>query len=143
MNIIYYFKNFKIIKLISFFILALIITINFTNEINKIKNTKICLCTNGKKENLYVREYVQHYINYGVDKIFIYDNNEQNGEKFEDVLDDYINSGFVEIINFRGIIAPQAQIYKECYRNNFKKFNWLIFFDMDEFINNNVDFRIK
>ena len=70
MNILYYFNNFIIIKLISFFILALIITINFTNEINKIKNTKVCLCTNGKKENLYVREYVQHYINYGVDKIF-------------------------------------------------------------------------
>ena len=91
MNILYYFKISIIIKLISFFILTLIITNNFICEFNKIKNTKVCLCTNGKKENLYAREFVQHYINYGVDKIFIYDNNEQNGEKFEDVLDDYIN----------------------------------------------------
>ena len=62
MNILYYFNNSLIIKLISFFILTLIITINCISQINKIKNTKVCLCTNGKKENLYVREYVQHYI---------------------------------------------------------------------------------
>ena len=70
MNILYYFKISIIIKLISFFILTLIITNNFICEFNKIKNTKVCLCTNGKKENLYAREFVQHYINYGVDKIF-------------------------------------------------------------------------
>ena len=50
---------------------------------------KVCLCTIGKEENLYVREYVEHYKKYNIDKIFIYDNNEINGEKFEEVLNDY------------------------------------------------------
>ena len=53
-------------------------------------NIKICLCTLGKLENRYAREFVEHYKRYGVDKIFIYDNNEIKGEKFDLVLADYI-----------------------------------------------------
>ena len=40
----------------------------------------------GKLKNLYVEEYVNHYIKLGVDKIFIYDDNDINTEKFSDVL---------------------------------------------------------
>jgi len=36
------------------------------------------------------------------DKIFIYNNNEEKGEKFESLISDYINKGFVLIINYRG-----------------------------------------
>ena len=36
---------------------------------------------------------------YGVDKIFIYDNNDITGEKIEDELKDYISKGFVEVLN--------------------------------------------
>jgi len=45
---------------------------------------KVCLCTSGKKENLYAKEFVEHYKKYGVDKIFIYDNNDLNSEYFEE-----------------------------------------------------------
>ena len=99
------------------------------------KNLKICLCTVGKKENLYAREYVEHYKNKGVDKIFIYDNNNSQDEKFETVLYDYIDSGLVEIINFSNIIvSPQIKAYNDCLKKNYKKFDYLIFYDMDEFI---------
>ena len=47
---------------------------------------------------------------------------------------DYIINGFVEIINFRGLVAAQLKEYQDCYKNNYKKYDWLIFFDMDEFI---------
>ena len=98
------------------------------------RTTKICLCTTGKRENLYVREYIEHYKNYGVDKIFIYDNNDINGEKFEDVIRDFINIGFVEIINFRGLLAPQIDGYNHCLKRNYRIYQWLIFYDMDEYI---------
>ncbi len=39
---------------------------------------------------------------YNIDKIFLYDNNESNGERHKKVINDYIEIGFVEIINFRG-----------------------------------------
>ena len=46
-----------------------------------ISNIKVSVCTCGKNENKYVREFVQYYKKYNVDKIFIYDNNEESGEK--------------------------------------------------------------
>ena len=60
----------------------------------------ICIYTIGKNENKYTREYVEYYKKYGGDKIFIYDNNNIDGEKFDTVLYDYIKNGYVEIINF-------------------------------------------
>ena len=83
---------------------------------------------------MYAREFVEYYKNKGIKKIFIYDNNEKNDEKFDIVLKDYIKSGFVKIIDIRGIVAPQIQAIEDCRRKNFRKFNWLLFYDMDEFI---------
>ena len=100
----------------------------------QIDKLKVCLCTIGKLENLYVREYVSHYIKYGVDKIFIYDNNDLNGERFENVINDYIEDDIVEVINYRGLIKPQLKAYQQCLNFNYNKYNWLIFYDMDEFI---------
>ena len=70
---------------------------------------KICLCVIGK-EKRYIREFVEYYKNYNVD------NNDKNGEKFEDVIDDYIRSGFVELLDFKGIPQPQIKAYNDCYR---------------------------
>ena len=82
----------------------------------------------------FIREYVSHYIKYGVDKIFIYDNNDLNGERFENVINDYIEDDIVEVINYRGLIKPQLKAYQQCLNFNYNKYNWLIFYDMDEFI---------
>ena len=41
---------------------------------------KFALCTIGKLENLYARDFVLYYLELGVKKIYIYDNNEKNGE---------------------------------------------------------------
>ena len=134
MKKLFYLNIICLIKSFFIFIFFLILIINIILKNQELKNTKICLCTTGKKENLYVREYVEHYKKYGVDKIFIYDNNEQNGEKFEDMIQDYINNGLVEIINCRGLISPQANAYKDCQEKNYMKYDWLIFYDMDEYI---------
>ena len=91
----------------------------------------------GKNENLYAREYVEHYKKIGYNNIFIYDNNEKNGEHFEDVINDYIRNGFVKIIDYRERNAssrPQFDAYKDCYQRNSKSYDWLSFFDMDEFL---------
>jgi hypothetical protein len=88
----------------------------------------------GKKENRYIREFVEHYKKYGVDKIYLYDNNNIDGERFEEVINEYIEKGFVEIIDFRGKIRPMYRIMNHCYRNNYKNYNWLIFFEIDEYI---------
>ena len=102
-------------------------------EIN-INNTKVCLCTLGKNENRYIREFVKHYEKYGVDKIFLYDNNDIEGEKFEDVINDYIEKGFVEVLNWRSQKECLMPIMNDCYKRNYETYDWLIFYELDEYI---------
>ena len=96
---------------------------------------KVCVCTLGRNENLYIREFVSHYEKYGVDKIFLYDNNKKDGERFEDVIGDYINNSFVELLDWREKDQPIFPIMNDCYKKNNNKYDWLIFYEIDEFIN--------
>ena len=98
------------------------------------KKFKVCLCTIGKKENLYIKEFVEYYKQLGLDKIFIYDNNDKEDEKFDLLLKDYIDEGLVKIIDIRGKVGPQIMAMEDCKNNNFKIYDWLMFFDIDEFI---------
>ena len=122
--------NFLKYKIIFSIIIILEIFLLYEQN-NKLK---ICVCTIAKKENLYIKEFIDHYKKYGVDKIYIYDNNEINGEKIETILSNYINNGFIEIINFRGISVSQILAYNDCYKKNNKLYNWFIFYDIDEYI---------
>ena len=141
---IYYLNINKKIFLKFLFLFSLIILIKkylFYNKlfkkkniINKIKTIKICICTTGKKENRYIREFLTFYEKYGVDKIFLYDNNDINGEFFEDIIKDFIDKGFVKIFNWRGKKRTGYTIRNDCYLRNKKKFDWLIFYDIDEYI---------
>ena len=100
----------------------------------KAKAPKVCLCGVGKMENLYIKEYVNHYKDLGYNHIFIYDNNDPDGERFEDVIHDEINSNFVTIIDYRGKKRIQCEAYIDCYEKNNKDYDWLSFFDIDEFL---------
>ena len=138
-NILNSYKSRKIkTKIFSFEILLLFIIKKNIFILNKSDTNKeeyrVCVCTLGKKENRYIREFVEHYKKYGVDKIYLYDNNNIDGERFEEVINDYIEEGFVEIIDFRGKIRPIFTIMNDCYIKNFRKYNWLIFFEIDEYI---------
>ena len=124
------FSRFKIIIII----VSILIYILLKYKYKKNENFKVCLCTLGKKENNYAVEFVEHYKRYGIDKIFIYDNNDINGEKFQDILYNYIKQDLVQIIDYRGKYKIQLDVLNHCYKNNYKIYNWLILFDMDEFI---------
>ena len=100
--------------------------------------SKVGLCVIGKQENKYAKEFVDYYKSIGFDHIFIYDNNDKDGEKFEEVLSEYISQNFVSIINYRGYRGkenhPQFDAYIDCYEKNSKNYVWLAFYDFDEFL---------
>ena len=98
------------------------------------KKGNICICSIGKKENLYAREFVDYFLNLGVDKLFIYDNNDVNGEKFESVLSTYIKNKYVDIIDVRGLSSIQIPIYNYCYQKNKYFYDWIGFLDFDEYL---------
>ena len=108
---------------------------------------KIAICAIAKNENLYIRDWIEYHKNLGIDKIYLYDNNDLNGERFESVIKDYIDSKYVTVFNRRGIekglvydknnINLQCQCYIETYNNlkTYGDFQWIFFIDIDEYIN--------
>lgn len=127
--------NLKInkIKFIIFLIFLII-----SNIYKKIKKLKICLCVIGKNENLYVKEFINHYKNLGYNHIFIYDNNDKNTESFSVMLKNELKEGFVSIIDYIGYKGKfndtQIEAYYDCYNKNNREFNWLSFYDFDEYL---------
>jgi len=109
-------------------------------NINYFYESKVCLCLIAKKENLYIKHFLEYYRKLGFKKIFLYDNNDINDEKFEDVIKNEINSGFVSIINYRGFRgngkmgAQQMNAYYDCYKKNNLFYDWIAFFDADEYL---------
>ena len=74
-----------------------------------------------KLENLYIKEYIDYYKKLGYNHIYLYDNNDIDGERFEDVIQKEIDEGFISIINYRGDIEkPQYRAYIDCYEKIIK-----------------------
>lgn len=95
---------------------------------------KVALCCIGRMENLYIREYVEYYQKLGIDKIFLYDNNHDGEDRFEDVIGDYVNDGFVNVTDFRNRSVCQLTAYQDCYDKHNQEYDWICFFDCDEFL---------
>ena len=99
---------------------------------------KVCLCVLCKKENLYIKYFLDIYKKLGFNHIFIYDNNDVNDERIEEVVKDDIKRDFISIINFRGYRGnrggPQMSAYYDCYQRNYMKYDWMAFFDVDEYL---------
>lgn len=94
----------------------------------------VALVAIGRRENLYAREFVEHYKNLGFKNVIIMDNNYDGEEHFEDVLQDYIDEGFVIVEDYRNQIKPQMRGYTEMYRKYGEKYDWIAFYDFDEFL---------
>lgn len=108
----------------------------FENVFNqKDEDIKVLLCCIGRLENKYIREYVEYNKNIGFTNICLYDNNRDGEDDFHAVIGDYIDSGYVILKNYRNITTPcQLKAYNECYAEYGKKYDWIAFFDIDEFI---------
>jgi hypothetical protein len=125
--------QYNIIKILV--IVILIIFLIFSKSITFTKqNIKIALCAVGKKENLYIPEFIEYYINLGIDHFFIYDDNDPNTEKISDAINPAYKSYVTIYENLTGEAMYQAEVYNDCYKNNNKKFDWLLMIDIDEFL---------
>ncbi len=105
---------------------------------------KVAVCAIARLENRYIREWVEYYKDLGVDTIFLYDNNFDGEERFEDVIGDYIDSGFVVLIDYRNHIYCQMGAYQSYYDTNNNDYDWMMFFDIDEFLTfTNNEMKVK
>ena len=95
---------------------------------------KTSLVAIGRRENQYAREWVGHHLALGFDHIYIYDNNHEGEEHFEYVLGDYVTEGLVTVIDYRDKERAQRSAYNDAYQRLSKEYDWLAFFDFDEFL---------
>ena len=95
------------------------------------ETSTVAICAIGRLENRYAVEWVEHYKQLGVAHIYIYDNNREGEEHFEDVLKTYIDEGFVSVHPFTG---SQKKAYEQCYNDFNSAYDWIGFFDFDEFV---------
>ena len=86
----------------------------------------------GRIENQYAREFVEHHLAVGFDKVIIADNNHDGEEHFEDVLADYIDTHQVVIEDYRNQTVAQRRAYAELYEKYQAEVDWFAFFDFDE-----------
>lgn len=107
---------------------------------------KVALCVCGRLGNRYVSEYVKHYKNLGFGHIYIGDNNRDGEEKFKDVLQSDIDENFVTLYDYRHLTAFTDLIYTyftDMYNKLSNEYDWIAFFDMDEFLTLVKDTNIK
>lgn len=88
----------------------------------------------GRMENRYAREWVAWHLDVGFDHIYILDNNRTGEEHFEDVLQDYIDLDMVTVWNFRDKVGKQKFAYSQAYALMGWNYDWVAFFDFDEFL---------
>lgn len=84
-----------------------------------------------KNEHKYINEFVEHYYKLGFDKIYLYDNDDED----KPFIGDYIEKkDFVEIINVRGQkkVNLQHELYTKFYKTH--DFEWCLFCDIDEYL---------
>jgi hypothetical protein len=94
---------------------------------------KIGICCIVKQENLYLRDWVKYYYDMGIKNIILYDNNNVDGEYPQQVIGDYIANGFVIYKDVRGRHRCQIECYNQCFQEYGAEFNWMGFFDIDEY----------
>lgn len=105
---------------------------------------KVALCVMVKNVNKYLIEFIEHYKKIGIDHIFIGDNNDIDGENIEDVIFEYLKlpTPYITIINVKNQKNLQCIFYEYTYKAYNKSFDWMCFFDIDEFLELTIDDNI-
>ena len=91
---------------------------------------KIAICVIVKNTYKYMDEWIEYYLNLGFDKIIIYDNNDIS-DKRKIKTKHFLK---VDIINCRSKYNAQLESYKDCYEKYGDYYDWIAFFDSDEYL---------
>lgn len=89
------------------------------------------LCAIAKRENEYLKEWVDYHVLVGVEHFVIYDNEEH--PIAHRILKEYVDNGVVTVIHWPFKYA-QLNVYQHCIDSYGKHFKWIGFIDLDEFL---------
>lgn len=103
---------------------------------------EIVICAMAKNENDYINEWVEHYVKLGIDKIYLYDNNDFEVDNVMNHIDKKYHN-YIVYKDIRGQHRPKLQhdIYTGFYIKYGKTFDWVFYCDIDEFLVGVVNFH--
>lgn len=88
---------------------------------------KVAVIAVAKNEELYIKEWLDYHLNLGFDTIIVADNDD------ELILSGYSSENVV-IEDYTGVNKVQSKAYTELFIKYRKDYDWIAFFDIDEFI---------
>lgn len=100
-------------------------------EYDKLSNEYIVIGM-AKNEKHYIRDWVAYHLRIGFDKIYLYDNNDDPDETYNEILAEYIAEDKVRLIDIRGKKGIQNVVYNLSYY--LIPFKYAAIIDIDEFI---------
>lgn len=90
------------------------------------------ICAIAKNENAYLYEWAAYHLSLGFSHIYVYDNNDVDGERVDDVFANTEIASKISVFDVRGKRFVQKKVYNEFYAK--ACFDWCAFIDIDEFI---------
>jgi len=89
------------------------------------------LCAIAKDETPFLKEWVGYHQYIGFEKIIIYDN--ESAVPVRETIAEFFDSGVADTYFIQGD-AMQLTAYNHCLKQHGHEFEWLAFFDLDEFL---------
>ena len=94
---------------------------------------KVSICLLIKDENKYIKEWISHHINIGIDHFYIYDNG--SAVPISKTVLESFDDGLFTFIDWSGLHdSMQIEAYNHCIKNFGHESEWIAFIDTDEFI---------
>lgn len=120
-----------------FFILILLATFFISNAEAKKKPYYASVCAIFQDEAPYLKEWIEYHQMLGFEHFYLYNN--RSSDHYKEVLQPYIKTGIVEIIEWPQIYETnfdpvQKGAYNHCILQSKSKTTWLAVIDIDEFI---------
>lgn len=94
------------------------------------KKYKIAICGIFKNEAPFLKEWIEYHEMIGVEHFYLYNNNSE--DNFHEILQPYIDSGLVTLIDWPYDQA-QMKAYKHFYETFRHETQWVSYLDIDEF----------
>lgn len=94
----------------------------------------VAICAIAKDEFQYLAEWIAYYLNINVDAVFIYDNESTDGSK--EYLAALAEKGEIEYRDWVAPngVSPQLSAYRNFMSEHSSKYDYVAFFDLDEFL---------
>ena len=87
---------------------------------------KVCIIAIAKNEDLYLKEWIDYHLGLGFDKIIIALN--------DDIYKPPVENPKVQYEDWSGISPVQVRAYTTLYEKYQVDYDWMVFFDIDEFL---------